>query len=324
MAEVVVEAAYTLCEIGLVGQYGLPRLEDGSPCPISILALGKAGGYELGFASDIEMMFVYAGAGATTGAQSITTSEFYEKLVQEFVRGIRAKHEGIFEIDLQLRPYGKAGSMAVSLDAFRRYFGPGGPAWAYERQALVKLRPIAGDPGLGEQITVLRDDFVYTGDVFDVAAMRAMRERQLRHLVTAGAINAKFSSGCLVDVEYLVQALQITHGRRHPQLRRTNTRETMAALRDLGILAEDDYTRLRQAHLFFRNLINALRMVRGHAKDLTVPPAGSDEFVFMARRLSGALAPQSGQDLGAAISRHAAAVLEISNRLLDELAGDDD
>jgi glutamate-ammonia-ligase adenylyltransferase len=318
LAEVVVGAAYTLCEIGLVGQYGLPRLEDGSPCPLSIVALGKAGGHELGFASDIELMFIYAGAGRSGGANSITTSEFYEKLVQEFVRGIRAKHEGIFEIDLQLRPYGKAGSMAVSLDAFRRYFGPGGPAWAYERQALVKLRPIAGDPGLGRQITALRDDFIFTGDDFDVAAMRAMRERQLRHLVAAGVINAKFSPGCLVDIEYLVQALQITHGRQHPGLRLPNTREAMTALRDLGLLASDDFSRLRQAHIFFRNLINALRMVRGHAKDLSVPPAGSDEFAFLARRLG-----ESEQNLSENIARHAAAVQQISNRVLDALAGED-
>ena len=318
LAEAVVGAAYTLCEIGLVGQYGLPRLEDGSPCPISVVALGKAGGHELGFASDIELMFIYAGAGRTGGASSITTSEFYEKLVQEFVRGIRAKHEGIFEIDLQLRPYGKAGSMAVSLDAFRRYFGPGGPAWAYERQALVKLRPIAGDADLGGRIVTLRDEFVYTGVGFDVAAMQAMRERQLRHLVTAGAINAKFSPGCLVDIEYLVQALQITHGRQHPGLRLPNTREAMTALRDLGFLPPDDFSRLRAAHLFFRNLINALRMVRGHAKDLTVPPAGSDEFAFLARRLG-----ESEQKLGEDIGRHAAAVQQLSNRLLDALAGDD-
>lgn len=319
LVEVVVEAAYSLCEIGLVAHYGLPRLEDGSPCPITVLALGKAGGFELGFASDIELMFVYAGPGMTTGAHSITTAEFYEKLVQEFLRGIRAKNEGIFEIDLQLRPFGKAGSMAVSLEAFRRYFGPGGPTWAYERQALIKLRPIAGDPDLGQKMVALRDEFVFTGEVFDVAAMRAMRERQLRHLVTAGAVNAKFSPGCLVDVEYLVQALQITHGLQHPALRLPNTREAMTALKEIGILSPDDFSRLRQAHIFFRNLINALRMVRGHAKDLTVPPTGSDEFAFLARRLG-----ETEQSLHENISRHAAAVQEISIRLLDALVSDDD
>ena len=109
------------------------------------------------------------------------------------LRAIQAKREGIFEIDLRLRPYGKAGSMAVSLEAFRRYFAPDGPAWAYERQALVKLRPIAGNPGLGQHVAALRDQYVYTGEPFDVTAMRAMRERQVRHLVTGGTFNAKYS-----------------------------------------------------------------------------------------------------------------------------------
>ena len=319
LTEVVVEAAYRLCEVGLVAQYGLPRLEDGSPCPVAVLALGKAGGHELGFASDIELMFVYAGGGQTSGPQSITTPEFYEKLVQEFLRAIQAKREGIFEIDLQLRPYGKAGSMAVSLDAFRRYFAPGGPAWAYERQALVKLRPIAGNPDLGQQVVALRDEFVYTGEVFDVAAMRAMRERQLRHLAAADAINAKFSPGCLVDVEYLVQGLQITYGRQYPALRQTNTREAMAALAEVGILAPDDFDRLRAAHRFLRSLINALRMVRGHAKDLTVPPDGSEEFAFLARRLGYSDNPSR---LRADLTQHTVVVQELSARLLDELLND--
>jgi glutamate-ammonia-ligase adenylyltransferase len=313
LAEVVVDAAYHLCEEELRRQFGTPCLENGKPCPLSVCALGKCGGHELGFASDIELMFIYAGNGQTRGPNVITTAEFYEKMVQAFLGAIRAKREGIFEIDLQLRPYGKAGSMAVSLDAFRRYFAPDGPAWAYERQALVKLRPIAGDVELGKQVVALRDEFVYNGEPFDVTAMRAMRERQIRHLVTGGTFNAKFSPGGLVDVEYIVQGLQITHGYRDPNLRLTNTRETMAALAAAGILSPDDYTRLRKAHTFLRWLIDALRVVRGNAKDLTVPPAGSEEFAFLARRLRyGSDLAQLHDDL----THHTTCVQELSARLL--------
>jgi [glutamine synthetase] adenylyltransferase / [glutamine synthetase]-adenylyl-L-tyrosine phosphorylase len=190
----------------------------------------------------------------------------------ELTRAIRARREGIFQIDLQLRPYGKAGTLAVSLDAFRRYFAPGGPAWGYERQALVKLRPIAGDPVLGEQLAGLRDSYVYTATPFDVAAMRAMRERQLRHLVTPGSINAKFSRGGLVDVEYIVQGLQVTHGHRDRALRVTNTADAIAALARAGIISDENAARLNGALVFLQQLINALRMVRGNNKDLTVPP----------------------------------------------------
>jgi len=313
LAEVVVDAAYRLCEEEQRARFGVPCLEDGTPCPMSVCALGKCGGRELGFASDIELMFIYAGNGQTTGPEVITTAEFYEKVVQEFVQTIQARREGIFEVDLRLRPYGRAGSLAVSLDAFHRYFAPDGPAWAYERQALVKLRPIAGDAALGQEIVALRDKFIYTGEPFDVAAMRAMRERQIRHLVAGGTVNAKFSPGGLVDLEYLVQGLQITHGHRDPSLRLTNTREAAAALAAAGILSPTDYTHLREAHIFLRRLINALRMVRGNAKDLTIPPTDSEEFAFLARRLRyGSNMAQLHDDL----IRHTTCVQELSARLL--------
>ncbi len=181
------------------------------------------------------------------------------------VSAVHARQEGIFQIDLQLRPYGKAGSMAVSLESFRRYYAPEGPAWAYERQALVKLRPIADDPALGAELCRLRDEYVYHGGAFDVTAMRAMRERQIRHLVRGAHFNAKFSPGGLVDVEYLIQGLQINHGARHPALRVTNLREAMTVLYQAGILSEADYTTLRKAHTFLRWLIDSLRVVRGNA-----------------------------------------------------------
>ncbi len=313
LAEVVVEAAGRLCIEELRVPFGSPRLEDGRPSPLSVCALGKCGGRELGFASDIELMLIYAGNGKTTGPHVITTSEFYEKVAQTFVAAIRAKQEGIFQVDLQLRPYGKAGSMALSLDAFRRYFALNGPAWDYERQALVKLRPIAGDVPLGQQVMELRDTFVYNGESFDVTAMRAMRERQIRHLVTGGTINAKYSPGGLVDAEYLVQGLQIMHGHRNPSLRLTNTREAMAALAAAGILSPKDYTCLRKAHTFLRWLIDALRVVRGNAQDLTAPPAESEEFAFLARRLRyGSDVAQLREDL----IRHTTCVQELSVRLL--------
>jgi glutamate-ammonia-ligase adenylyltransferase len=313
LAEVVVNAAYHLCHEDLRSVYGTPLLESGDLSDMAVCALGKYGGRELGFASDIELMFVYAGNGQTTGPQSIPTSEFYERLVQTFLSAIYAKREGIFEIDLQLRPYGKAGSMAVSVESFRRYFAPDGPAWAYERQALVKLRPIAGNRELGQEIAELRDAYVYTGEPFDATAMRAMRERQVRHLVTGGTFNAKFSPGGLVDVEYLVQGLQITHGHADPSLRLTNIRQAMAALAEAGVLAEEDYAQLRKAHTFLRWLIDGLRMVRGNAKDLTVPPYDGEAFAFLARRLRYGNDTQKLRD---ELTQYTSSVQELAARLL--------
>lgn len=313
LAEVVVGTATACCAGELTAQFGQPLDERGAPARLSICALGKCGGRELGFASDIELMFIFDGGGETAGPRVISAAEYFEKLVIEFVRSIRARREGIFEIDLQLRPYGKAGSLAVSLDSYRRYFAVGGAAWSYERQALVKLRPIAGDAGLGREIGALRDACVYSGAAFDVAAMRAMRERQLRHLVTPGALNAKFSQGGLVDVEYIVQGLQITHGAGDPSLRVTNTAAAIAALTRAGVIAAGDGARLGAALLFLQQLINALRMVRGNNRDLTVPPEGSEEFAFLARRLGYGIEPAR---LGAAITDHMTWVGRSGARLL--------
>jgi len=314
LVEVVLEAATELALLELFVIYGQPSLADQSPCRLVVMALGKCGGRELGFASDIELMFIYEDNGQTTGPRVITTAEYYTKLVYKVNELIKTRREGVFELDFQLRPYGKAGSLAVSRESFSRYFSPHGEAWPYERQALVKLRPITADVALGQEIMTLRDNFIYNGQPFDVAAMRAMRERQVRHWVTAGTINAKSSLGGLVDIEYLVQGLQIQHGADYPQLRSPNTQAAMTALFEAGLLAEADYQALLAALNFLRQLINALRMVRGNSKDLTVPPSASDEFAFLARRL--AYQPDQLGQLQLDLIRHMTQVQEINRRLL--------
>jgi len=285
LTEVVVNSAYHLTSEDLRAIHGTPRLPDGNISQMTVLALGKCGGRELGFASDIELMFVYDGEGQTDGAHPMASSVFHEKVVQHFLKAIRARQEGIYQVDLQLRPYGKTGSVSVSLDSFRRYYAPTGPAWAYERQALVKMRAIAGDERLGQLLCALRDEFTYSGAPFDVTAMRAMRERQVRHLVTAGTFNAKYSPGGLVDIEYLIQGLQITSGASNPSLRLTNIRQAMRALNAAGLIEDETYTKLHKAHTFLRWLIDSMRVVRGNSKDVTVPPFGTEEFAFLARRL---------------------------------------
>ncbi|QDU16568.1 Glutamate-ammonia-ligase adenylyltransferase [Gimesia maris] len=285
VAEVVVQGAYEICDLQLQERYGVPQLETEDPCRISICALGKCGGRELGFASDIELMFIYEGSGQTTGPEIITNNEYYLKLVEKFSKMIKTRSEGIFQIDLRLRPYGQAGSLAVSAEAFQSYFSHEGAAWPYERQALVKLRPIAADEEFGNQIVRMRDSIIYSGKPFDVAAMLAMREKQIQQLVKGGTINAKLGDGGLVDCEYLIQSLQITYGHRNPGLRTTNTLEGIDSLKELGLISPDDYVKLRNAYIFLRRLIDALRMVRGNAKDLTVPPQNQEEFDFLARRL---------------------------------------
>jgi glutamate-ammonia-ligase adenylyltransferase len=116
-----------------------------------------------------------------------------------------------------------------------------------------------------------------------------------------------------VDVEYLVQGLQITHGHRDPRLRLPHTGQAMAMLAEANILSAEDYQPLHEAHMFLRRLINALRMVRGNAKDLTVPLPDSEEFAFLARRLHYDHDLNQLQD---DLIQHTTCVQEISQRLL--------
>lgn len=285
LAEVVVESALQLATRELSERFGQPRDDEGRPVGLAVCALGKCGGRELGFASDIELLFVFATDGRTDGRESWTNATWSQRLVERFTQIIRAKREGVFHVDLRLRPYGKAGPLAVSLSGFHQYYAPDGPAWPYERQALVKLRPIAGDAALGRDLVALRDRLIYQAQPFDASAMRAMRERQVRQLVKAGTFHAKLSPGGLVDLEYLVQGLQITHGAAWPQVRTPNTQAAILALTDIGVLSADDGAIALEAYLFSRRLIDALRMVRGDARDLTVPSSRSEEFEFLARRL---------------------------------------
>lgn len=313
LADVVVQTVYELCRSQLEAQYGQPRLPSGEPCGLSVCALGKLGGREIGFASDIELIFIYEGEGHTDGAEQISNNEFAVKLVNKIRKSVKSRHEGIFEIDLRMRPYGKAGSLAVPFNLLQKYYGKDGAAWDYERQALVKLRPLAGDDDFSALVTTMRDALIYVDKPFVVSSLRAMRQRQVQQLVAGGTINAKFSPGGLVDLEYLVQGLQIISGKRHFEVRRTNTIEAMEALNRLGVLSGEEYASLRMAHLFLRRLIEALRMVRGNAKDLAVPTPDSDAFKFLARRLDYG---DDAERLYGDLMQHTATVQKLSDQML--------
>lgn len=306
VAEAVTSQAFAICVDQLTTRHGRPFIvaqgTTHSENKIAVFALGKAGGRELGFASDIELMFVYEAEGQTNGDNPITASEFYIHMVEAFTKTIQARRKGIFEIDLRLRPYGSAGPLAVSLDALEYYFAPTGPAWPYERQSLVRMRPIAGDEKFGQRVIQLRDKLVYTQTPFDVNALRAMRERQLRQLVQPSVWNAKLSSGGLVDCEYLVQALQITHGNALPKLRQPGTSDALIALHKCAIITDEQFDGLHSSYVFLRRLIDALRMVRGDARDLAVPSPDTEEFAYLARRLNYSQFNQLQSDIDSTIA----------------------
>ena len=276
LGEVVVEEAARLCYEDLVNGRMGPVRADGTPCLFTILGLGKFGGREMGYASDFELLFVHESAG---------NGEFFESLVRRVVDFIETRSHGIFHIDLRLRPYGHSGAWSTPLDHFTRYYSVDGGAAPFERQALIKLRWVAGDARLGRQVEEHRDKFTYSGEPWDWADAMQLRRRQILELVKPGQTNVKYSAGGIVDIEYAVQYLQLLNGAEHPRIRLSNTLEALLGLRHLQIIRETDYTTLHNAYLFLRNLIDGLRIVRGDATDLVLPSEGSEEFKSLARRL---------------------------------------
>jgi [glutamine synthetase] adenylyltransferase / [glutamine synthetase]-adenylyl-L-tyrosine phosphorylase len=292
LAENVVEAAAAFAWRTLRARFGDPRTVAGLPVRYAIMGLGKMGGVALGYASDIELLFVYSDSGSTAGPEKIDNSEFFDRLVREVLRLVHAKREGIFHIDLRLRPFGAAGPLGCSLETFCTYYARGGPAHSYERLSLVRLRGIGGDRGFGRQVERLRDEMVYSAQSIDMAEVRALRARQVQEKSRPGALNAKFSPGALVDLEYAVQILQVMHGAAEKRLRTPRIHEALEALASIGVLEQSESVELVRAYHFFRHLINGLRMLRGSAQDLFLPVLDSDEYLHLARRMGYAPEPE--------------------------------
>lgn len=285
LAEAVLDQAYKICRHELTRRYGRPIQKDGTESPFSICGLGKFGGREIGYASDIELLFVHGGEGHTDGKDPISNSACFERLARELIGFIEARQEGIFHIDLRLRPYGKAGSLAHSIEQLIAYYSPDGEAAPFERQALTKLRWVAGEESLGRMMEAHRDRFVYSGQPWDLEAALHLRQRQIQELLEPGKVNVKYSPGGIIDIEYAAQYLQVIHGKEYPELRTPTTLEALDRLCNLKIISQKEYDNLHKAYIFLRSLIDGLRIVRGNARDLILPDEASEEFKFLARRL---------------------------------------
>lgn len=263
-----------------------PKASLTAPLSMALFGLGKLGGGELGYASDIEILFVYQlpGGSAKTGA-SARSSDYFERWAQEFLQWIEAKQAGIFHLDTRLRPHGDKGLLANSLEEIQRYYAPQGGAAPFERQAWIKLRFVAGNREVGKAVERHRDTFVYGPEPWDLQPALHLRERQMKELVPPGTVHVKYGAGGLLDVEYTVQYLQLMHGHHNPSIQTPNTLEAVDRLCEQGLIAPQEGDALKDHYLFLRQLIDGLRIVRGNAQDLVLPPSRSDEMVFLARRL---------------------------------------
>ena len=279
----------------------------------ALCALGKWGSKEIGYASDIELLFLWD----SNEYQHYEVVEFFEHVAQTIAKSIKSKLDGIFELDFRLRPGGRNAPLATPFGRFKDYFSINGDADPYERQSLVRLRTVCGDPGLKRKIHTHRKHYVFGHPSFDIDRIRFLRERQEKELVKSGEINAKFSPGGLVDAEYFIQILQIRHGGGHAAIQCTNTMKAATALKKHGFLDEATFLKFEDGYRFLRALINGLRIVRGNAKDLVLPPANSQEFHYLVRRLESFEHPPGMDDAWAYILQQMTSVNELFRSLFN-------
>ncbi len=291
LADVAISAALNLAYTKLSTEFGIPT-QNGSPCPFGLFAQGKLGGRELGYASDLELQMLYESAGETHHAsQSISNAEFFTRVVKELARSLSAKAEGIFELDLRLRPHGESGPLASNFAVWREYYAPGGEALDYERQALIRLRPVAVRPAGLEatefltRVLACRDELIYRNPPVSIENTLELRKKQLDLKADKHRINAKYAIGGLVEVEYTVQFLQLLHGEAFPGLRQAHTGKALESLMEAGLLTAGEFEILFKGYAFLRRLVDALRMVRGHSRDLWVPERNTHAFFYLAKRM---------------------------------------
>ena len=241
----------------------------------AVLGMGKMGGRELDYNSDLDLVFIYNAhedAQSSRGIQGkLAAHEFYVRVGQKLITYLSAPtEEGIaYKIDMQLRPSGKSGPLVCSLDAFREYHKTSSLLW--ERQALIKARFVAGDPGLGKRIEGITENFAYgqgltPEGIGEIHHLRMRMERELSG-EDETRFNLKKGRGGLVDIEFLTQMLQLAHGFRHPELRRRETLRALRALHDKKILRKNDYKQLADGYLFLRTLDHRLRLERDQSID---------------------------------------------------------
>jgi len=257
LAEAVVAAVLSMAERELKAQHGsLP----GEATGFAVLGYGSLGGAELGFASDLDLVFVYDGARATArsdGARPLDGAQWYQRLAQRIVHWLGALTRGgkLYEIDTRLRPDGAKGLLVTSVDAFAGYQNE--RAWTWEHQALVRARGIAGDAALHAQVDALRETILRrprdgAAVRTEVAAMRS-RWRQERDRSDAARLDLKQGAGTLLDIEFLSQGLVLSHAATAATVQAipSSTQALLTWLVDAGALAANDAGLLERAHALF-------------------------------------------------------------------------
>jgi [glutamine synthetase] adenylyltransferase / [glutamine synthetase]-adenylyl-L-tyrosine phosphorylase len=297
LADTIVEAAYARIRQQLVSEYGVPKTRDGEESHFAVIALGKMGGNELNYSSDIDLMFLYCANGETSGGPSGTISnrEFFVSAANQLTSLLSTyTPEGMcYRVDLRLRPDGSQGEVCISLEAARQYYATRARDW--ELQMMIKARVAAGDKATGNGLLdfVTPRTYSTTLDFSAIEELSATRERlneklsarnrRTNKLLGAGAIDVKLARGGIRDIEFLVQCLQRLYGGSEPWVRHGGTMLALARLQDKGFLSGAEYGRLASAYQFLRQLEHRLQVADD--RQTHTLPLQPESLELLARRM---------------------------------------
>ncbi|UUO06123.1 bifunctional [glutamate--ammonia ligase]-adenylyl-L-tyrosine phosphorylase/[glutamate--ammonia-ligase] adenylyltransferase [Blastopirellula sp. J2-11] len=334
LADALLEAAVAAAFRLMRPRYGQPTVKATGPggrrpARFVVLALGKLGGVELNYSSDVDLIFVYDENGQTDGEKKITNGEFFDRLSQRVLKLLAESTElgAPYRVDMRLRPEGSRGPLVVSLESALHYYDVMGRTW--ERQAFVKARSVAGNHDLGEELLTQLEPWVYRrylsrADITGIKALKRRIETRAERETTDDT-NVKTGRGGIRDIEFVIQFLQLLNGGDLPGIRTGNTLEAIAALEGAGCLTQQERTILEENYAFLRKLEHRLQIMF----DLQTHTMPSDEKELTKVALRMGYEHGEEQSALAAFQRDYAEKTALNRKILDHLLhdafpGDDD
>lgn len=264
LAEACIDAALNWRHREACERHGTPRDANGNPQRLVVLGMGKLGGGELNFSSDVDLIFAYPEDGRTDGDRPVENQQFFIRLGQQLIKTLsETTAEGfVYRVDMRLRPFGEAGPLTASFDALEDYYQTHGREW--ERYALIKARPVAGDRQAGEELIARLRPFVYRR-YLDYGVFESLRE--MKALIAAEVRkrglqnNIKQGAGGIREIEFIGQAYQLLRGGRDRELQRRDIQGVLRRLGDEGQLPTHAVRQLLAAYAFLRRVENRLQMM---------------------------------------------------------------
>ena len=263
LADACVNVAADWMRSSLSEKYGVPRTEQNQQVNFIVIAMGKLGGDELNFSSDIDVMFCYSESGQTDGEQSISNQEFFTQFAQGVIRILSdVTADGfVYRVDCRLRPFGESGPLVVNFNHVEDYLQTHGREW--ERYAFVKARVVYGEPRDKQQFDEIVASFVYRKyiDFGVINTLREMKDLIAQQMTKKGNLNnIKLGIGGIREIEFIVQFFQLVHGGQNPRLQSRKIIEVLHEIEATGYLSEQDVNELVSAYRFLRCVENRLQM----------------------------------------------------------------